>query len=187
MDRYQDLRLLPDPEFPPSVLLNALFAKLHRVLVELPEGRPGISFPGYDAAQPTLGDRLRLHGSGHVLAVLADREWLRGMRDHLDIGTIAPVPATDRSVLVRRVQAKSNPERLRRRLMRRHGLSREAALVRQPTREGERLVLPWLEVRSTSTGQRFRLFVDQQVHPGPPTAGVFSPYGLSATASLPWF
>ncbi|CRI67085.1 conserved hypothetical protein [Thiocapsa sp. KS1] len=54
-------------------------------------------------------------------------------------------------------------------------------------RDGERLSLPWIEVRSTSTGQHFRLFIDQKVRPGPPVPGRFSPYGLSATATLPWF
>ena len=187
MDHYQELRLLPDPEFPTTVLLNALFAKLHRALVDLPEPRCGISFPGYNATLPGFGDRLRIHGSAAALGALTNRPWLCGMRDHLEISPIVAAPATDQSVLVRRVQAKSSPARLRRRLVRRHGLSPEVAIARQPMRDGERLSLPWLEVRSASTGQRFRLFVDQEVRPGPPVFGQFSPYGFSATATLPWF
>ncbi|MFE8032360.1 type I-F CRISPR-associated endoribonuclease Cas6/Csy4 [Thiohalocapsa marina] len=187
MDHYQALRLLPDPEFSPTVLLNALFAKLHRALVDLPEPRVGISFPEYDAAGQSLGERLRIHGSAAMLAALSEQPWLRGMRDHIANGPITVAPETSHSVRVRRVQAKSSPERLRRRLLRRHGLTPEAAIARQPLRDGERLSLPWLEVHSTSTGQRFRLFIDQQVHPEPPMSGQFSPYGLSATASLPWF
>lgn len=187
MDHYQELRLLPDPEFPPTVLLSALFAKLHRALVDLPDPGSGISFPGYDAKLPGLGSRLRIHGTANVLDALAVRPWLCGMRDHVAIGPIKSSPETDQIVMVRRVQAKSSPARLRRRLVRRHGLSPESALVRQPIRDGERLSLPWLEVRSTSTGQRFRLFIDQKVRPGPPVPGRFGPYGLSATATLPWF
>jgi CRISPR-associated endonuclease Csy4 len=187
MDHYQELRLLPDPEFPTTVLLSALFAKLHRALVDLPDPRSGISFPGYDASLPGLGNRLRIHGSAAALDALSVRPWISGMRDFVAISPITLSPATDQSVLVRRVQAKSSPARLRRRLVRRHGLSPEAAVVRQPIRTGERLSLPWLEVRSTSTGQRFRLFIDQQVRLGPPVPGRFNPYGLSATALLPWF
>ncbi len=187
MDHYQELRLLPDPEFPATVLLSALFAKLHRALVDLPDPRSGISFPGYDAKLPGLGNRLRIHGSAVALDALAVRPWMSGMRDHVAVGPITLSPVTDQSVLVRRVQAKSSPARLRRRLVRRHGLSPETALVRQPMRDGERLSMPWLEVRSISTGQRFRLFIDQEVRPGPPVPGRFSPYGLSATATLPWF
>ena len=33
MDHYLDIRLLPDPEFPAPLLMNALFTKLHRALV----------------------------------------------------------------------------------------------------------------------------------------------------------
>ena len=33
MDAYLELRLRPDPEFSADLLLNALFAKLHRALV----------------------------------------------------------------------------------------------------------------------------------------------------------
>lgn len=187
MDHYQELRLLPDPEFPTTLLLNALFAKLHRALVGLPESRPGVSFPDYDATRPGLGDRLRIHGSAVILDALADRHWLSGMRDHVVIGSVTATPATEQNVQVRRVQAKSSPERLRRRLMRRHGLSEEAALARQPERAGARLSLPWLEVRSTSTDQRFRLFIQQKVCSGPPIPGTFNPYGLSRTATLPWF
>jgi CRISPR-associated endonuclease Csy4 len=187
MDHYQELRLLPDPEFPTTLLLNALFAKLHRALVGLPDPCPGVSFPDYDATRLGLGARLRIHGSAPTLDALADCHWLNGMRDHLMIGSITVVPVTEQSVQVRRVQAKSSPERLRRRLMRRHGLSTEAAVLRQPERMGARLTLPWLEVRSTSTSQRFRLFIEQTVCSEPPTPGTFNPYGLSSTATLPWF
>lgn len=187
MDLYQELRLLPDPEFPTTLLLNALFAKLHRTLVELPEPRLGLSFPDYDAKRLRLGDRLRIHGGTQVMNALAHRDWLSGMRDHLVIGSVNAAPVTEQSVQVRRVQAKSSPDRVRRRLMRRHGLSTEAAIARQPERTGERLSLPWLEVRSMSTGQHFRLFIEQIVYSGPPTPGAFNPYGLSRTATLPWF
>ncbi|MET0043908.1 MAG: type I-F CRISPR-associated endoribonuclease Cas6/Csy4, partial [Candidatus Thiodiazotropha sp. 6PLUC3] len=30
MDHFQDLQILPDPEFSTPMLMNALFAKLHR-------------------------------------------------------------------------------------------------------------------------------------------------------------
>ena len=33
MDAFVDLTLLPDPEFPATTLMNALFSKLHRGLV----------------------------------------------------------------------------------------------------------------------------------------------------------
>mgnify|MGYP006181540093 FL=1 len=41
MDHYLDIRVLPDPEFGQVELLNALYAKLHRVLPSLTQGRVG--------------------------------------------------------------------------------------------------------------------------------------------------
>ena len=37
MNYYWEIRVLPDPEFKETVLMNALFAKLHRALVSCPE------------------------------------------------------------------------------------------------------------------------------------------------------
>ena len=34
MDHYQDIQLLPDPEFGAPQLMSVLFAKLHRALVQ---------------------------------------------------------------------------------------------------------------------------------------------------------
>ena len=81
MDAYLELQLLPDPEFPPAMLMNALFAKLHRALVSHGEGRIGISFPDVGSGQ--LGQRLRLHGQAGDLEQLMAGNCLQGMRDHL--------------------------------------------------------------------------------------------------------
>lgn len=35
MDHYIDILLLPDPEFPASMLMGALYNKLHKALVVL--------------------------------------------------------------------------------------------------------------------------------------------------------
>jgi CRISPR-associated endonuclease Csy4 len=43
MKYYVDFFLLPDPEFPSSFLINVLFAKLHRVFVEIDNRELGVS------------------------------------------------------------------------------------------------------------------------------------------------
>ena len=45
MDAYIDIVLLPDPEFPATTLMSALFGKFHRGLVRYGEGAIGVSFP----------------------------------------------------------------------------------------------------------------------------------------------
>lgn len=187
MDSYVDLRLLPDPEFPATTLMNALFAKLHRGLVSGGEGRIGVSFPGIEQKEKGLGAHLRLHGPATDLERLMSLNWLQGMRDHLACSPIGSVPANASHRVVRRVQAKSNPERERRRLVARKGISVEAAMQAIPDSIAERLSLPYLMLTSQSTQQQFRLFVEHLPLQERPVSGSFSAYGLSTGATIPWF
>jgi CRISPR-associated endonuclease Csy4 len=187
MDSYIELQLLPDPEFPANMLMNALFAKLHRGLVSGGEGRVGISFPDVEQKGVGLGARLRLHGTGTDLERLMSANWLQGMRDHLSCSPVSPVPATAAYRVVRRVQAKSSPERERRRLIARKGITPDAAMQAIPDSSAEALRLPYLLLSSQSTQQQFRLFVEHLPAQKEAVQGMFSAYGLSADATVPWF
>ena len=187
MDLYLDIRLLPDPEFPMPVLMNALFAKLHRALVQLASSRIGLSFPKVDSKRPMLGECLRLHGSGDHLQQLMDHPWLTGMHDHVALSEMAPVPENTAHRIVRRVQVKSSPERLRRRLMRRKGLSEREAWQAIPDEQARFSSLPFVTLNSQSTGQQFRLFIEHQTPINKPIGGTFNTYGLSLGATVPWF
>lgn len=188
MDSYIDIRLLPDPEFAQNQLMSALFAKLHRALAQRRTHDIGVSFPRTQAKPHTLGDRLRLHGTTQALEALMALDWLSGMRDHASIAELRPAPAGTQYRVVRRVQSKSSPERLRRRLAKRHDLSEEQARERIPdTTEGRLLKLPFVSLRSQSTGQNFRLFVEHGELLEQPLAGTFTTYGLSNDATVPWF
>ncbi|MDP2833237.1 MAG: type I-F CRISPR-associated endoribonuclease Cas6/Csy4 [Pseudomonadota bacterium] len=185
MDHYIEIRLLPDPEFPPNVLMNALFSKLHRSLAMHGQGNIGLCFP--DAGKSGLGSRLRLHGSAMELQAFLALDWRLGMRDHTDVGEVLPLPPVKGYRVVRRVQAKSNPERLRRRLMARKGVSEQLARAAIPDSAAERLDLPFVVIQSRTTGQQFRLFVEHLPLQAQPVADAFSAYGLSPTATIPWF
>lgn len=186
MDHYVDIRLRPDPEFPPYQLMDALFAKLHRILVQLDSDDIGVSFPDAGSIKSGLGQCLRLHGAQPALQRVADMPWLTGIKDHAEVTDVSPVPADAKHCYVRRVQAKSNPDRLRRRQMKRKGWTEEQAREAIPDSAAEQLKLPYLTVRSTSTGQSFRLFVRQKPTSGP-TPGTFNTYGFSGTGSVAWF
>lgn len=188
MDSYIDIRLLPDPEFAQNQLMSALFAKLHRALVQRRTHDIGVSFPRLQAKPHTLGDHLRLHGTVQALQALMTLDWLSGMRDHVSVTDLQSVPAETQYRVVRRVQSKSNPERLRRRLAKRHDLTEEQARERIPdTVENRLLGLPFVTLRSQSNGQNFRLFVEQGELLRQPLTGTFSAYGLSNAATIPWF
>lgn len=187
MDHYVDLTLRPDPEIAQQHLMGALFSKLHRALVAQHSRHIGISFPAVRTEPSWLGDRLRLHGDQAALAELMVLNWLAGMRDHVHATAVLAVPPKASFRVVSRVQAKSNPERLQRRQMRRHGLDETQALVRVPDTAAERLDLPYLKLRSQSTEQSFRLFIRHGALLETANAGIFGAYGLSATATIPWF
>ena len=187
MSHYIDIHLRPDPEFPAHQLMAALYAKLHRVLAQVQASTVGVSFPGYVEAPATLGHTLRLVGPKSDLERLMEQDWLKGMRDHTEVVCAAPVPEDAVPRHLRRVQAQSSPERLRRRQMRRHGLTAEQAHERVPDSVAERLRLPFVMLTSTSTGQTFPLFLRLGPPMPAPQAGMFNAYGLSASATIPWF
>lgn len=187
MDHYIDLKLRPDPESAPSHLMAALFAKLHLALVAQKSERIGVSFPAVEAERQWLGDRLRLHGTHADLTSLMQTPWLAGVRDHVQATAVSPVPTNAKHRVVSRVQAKSSPDRLRRRQMRRHGIDAAQAVAHIPDVAAERLALPYIHVRSQSTAQPFRLFMRHGDLQDAPTPGCFSAYGLSSVTTVPWF
>ena len=191
MDHFVDFHLLPDPELPADVLMGALYTKLHRALV-MAEGSAGgiaISFPGYSARPGaiSLGSSMRLLGSQPGLQALSDPGWMGGLRDQVTISGTATVPSNATHRSLRRVQAKSSPERLRRRLIKRHGIDEAEARKQIPDSAAELLSLPFLQLHSASTGQRFRLFLRLGQERATAESGSFNTYGLSATATIPWF
>jgi CRISPR-associated endonuclease Csy4 len=187
MDHYLDLNLLPDPEFPPTQLMSALFAKLHRGLNDVRRDDIGVSFPQVEQDKHGLGSCLRLHGSAEALDGLLTLSWLNGMRDHLQIGDLSPIPGQVSWRCVSRVQVDSNPERARRRLIKRHGISEEEARKRIPDSAAKRCDLPFVSLRSNGNGNTFRLFIRHGPLLDAPQPGTFGCYGLSVSATVPWF
>ncbi|NHB92807.1 type I-F CRISPR-associated endoribonuclease Cas6/Csy4 [Photorhabdus cinerea] len=184
MDYYFEIRVLPDPEFSQQSLMEALFAKLHRALGQVGDGRIGVSFP---CAGKTLGDKLRIHGASEALNDLQALPWLKGLRDYTEIMDIQPVPQDTRYRCVSRVQVKSSVERLRRRSIKKGWLTEEQARQSIPISKEQRTHLPFLLLKSLSSRQTFPLFIEQGPIEDKPTSGVFSSYGLSSSATIPWF
>ena len=187
MDHHVDIQVRPDPEFPAHQLMSALYTKLHRALVAQACTGIGVSFPGVDAQAPHLGTCLRLHGDLAALSALLESDWLTGMRDHVALTPPTQVPDIAQYRALKRVQVKSSPERLRRRLMRRHNIDEQEARQRIPDESARFARLPFLQLRSTSTGQTFRLFIDHGPIQSSAVTGGFNAYGLSQGGTIPWF
>lgn len=184
MNNYIDIKILPDTEFTPSLLMNALFAKFHRALVEPGYGEVGVSFP---QAQKTLGDTVRLHGSQGALQRLMAIGWLKGLTDYTCVTAVTAVPDNCRYRVVKRVQAKSSVERMYRRSVKKGWLTAEEAEVKMNAGKEQQLKLPFVQLKSHSSGQAFRLFIQQGKLLDTPMKGEFSAYGLSDAATVPWF
>lgn len=187
MTHYLDVHLLHDPEMPTHVLMAALFNKVHLVLTESGSKSTGITFPEYRKKPPQLGGHLRLVGPSDALQRLLIRPWLGALQDHTHLSPIKLIPSAVEHRNLRRVQIKSSPERLRRRQMKRHGLSESDALTKIPDTAAKHLNLPFIHIKSSSTGQNFRLFFDLSEAQKPVYQGTFNAYGLSSSLTIPWF
>ena len=187
MDQYLDIQLLPDPEFGQPMLMGALYSKLHRALVSLKTDSIGVSFPEYCLKPKGLGGILRIHGSGESLDQLQALDWLRGMRDHIELSPAQQVPADTQHGCVKRRQYKTNVDRLRRRRMKRKDETYQQAIEAIPDSAEQRPDLPFAVLRSQSTGQGFHLFVEQGSPKPESASGRFNSYGLSLGATVPIF
>ncbi|MBE0689386.1 MAG: type I-F CRISPR-associated endoribonuclease Cas6/Csy4 [Anaerolineae bacterium] len=184
---YIDIMVVPDPETSAAQLLSALYGRLHLALVERGAGDIGVSFPRYSIAPRSLGDMVRIHGSEAALRALMGNDWLKGVRDHVRFSELGSAPADASHRVVRRRQFKTNVERLRRRRMKRKNETEAQAASAIPATIERRPDLPFVHIRSHSTGKPFCLFISLGPLHDTPVPGEFNTYGLGGTATVPWF
>jgi CRISPR-associated endonuclease Csy4 len=162
-------------------LINALYAKFHRALVSLQNDAIGVTFP---AAERTPGEKLRIHGNKENLEELMKNNWIKGLGDYTSVSNPKPVPSDVKQVSVRRVQTKMTAARIRRALARNSITEEDAERLLQKRTPPK---LPYLQLRSQSTGQYFPLYFEQKKAGNEIKEGNFNTYGFSQTATLPWF
>lgn len=181
---YIDIQVLPDLETSAPVLMNNLFAKLHRQLAAVGNGAVGISFPN---AHKTLGDTLRLHGTQAALETMMANTWLKGLRDYTRVTAIIAIPSEIKGYqTVKRVQAKTANNK-RKRSIAKGWISADEAIHAIPNTAERRLTLPYVQIQSLSNQNVMRVFIEHSQVVSAATDGVFSSYGLSATATIPVF
>jgi CRISPR-associated endonuclease Csy4 len=184
MNFYINIAVLPDPEFPETILMSALFSKLHRALVEEGSRRIGVSFP---KAEKTLGAHIRLHAEEQHLKNLMALNWLKGLKDYTEVYPLREIPSNCKHRIVSRIQPKTNLERLYRRSIANGKLSIEDAAKKSTNKKAVVSHHPFVHIKSLSTGQKFCLYIKQGNLIDEPISGVFTMYGLSSTATIPWF
>lgn len=191
MDSYFDIKALPNPEIIQSAVVAHLMQNLHVILPEH-KGRLGLSFPAY-GQQNTMGGIIRVLGSGSDVSEFHQK--LQRMPDVVDYGLLSEVneiPLISQYACFTRLHAKGN-SRFKR-------LKKRYQVNGTWTDELEQTVLakysvpihgPHLNLRSSSTGQNFLLFVRKKVVNNS-ISGIFNSYGLgnsssSKIATVPWF
>lgn len=210
---YQEFTCLGDAEISVGFLMGRLMHALHITMVNAtPTGKPcplGVSFPGYREAAAVQPLRTKLEASndhesisqgppiGKSIRLFAREqsqleaiEWSRsmfGLDDYVYRTGIRKVPVTaERLFAFARYQPKASPERLIRRAMKRKGIDETEAHRRYASYQMDACRLPYIDMRSESTANCFRIFIDR-VESEPKDQWGFSTYGLSRTSCLPDF
>ncbi len=184
MDYYIDLRLQADEEVPIYFIRNKVFAKLHKALFELDESTIGISFPNY---KTKLGDILRIHGDQSNLIVLQQKNWLGGLVGYCELSETLPIPEKVKGYrTVSRIRQNMSNSKLQR--LKKRGSITVEEMKRYEIKMVETfLPHPYLELESTSNGHKHRRYLQFGELVSEPVAGKFDSFGLSNTATVPWF
>ncbi|MEM9101265.1 MAG: type I-F CRISPR-associated endoribonuclease Cas6/Csy4 [Pseudomonadota bacterium] len=183
MEHYIELFVLPDPEFTDAMLMSALFSKLHRYLGKNGQGKVGVSFP--KATKKSLGNHLRLHGNEAQLGDIKKDTWLAGLSSFVEASEVLSVPDTVEYYCIQRVQRKTAHNK-RKRVVSKGWLSEQEAQEKFPDEAEQLCKLPYVQIKSLSNSNAFKLFI-QQSPQREKREGQFSSYGLSASATIPWF
>ncbi len=192
MKYYQEISLLPDADIGVYFLWQKLYQQIHLALVEnkIAENASaiGVGFPEYDAGKFSMGTKLRLFAEEEKdLAQINCEYRLKRLDDYTHIRSIRAVPdKISGYVCFRHIKLKGNKEKLARRRAKRKGETLQQALAYFASYEEERSRLPYINMNSQTTGNRFRLFIEKKAMEEP-QIGPFSCYGLSKITTVPCF
>lgn len=183
MDYYVDIKVRPDEEMRQNVLLNKVYSKLHKALFSMNSTEIGVSFPQYNVL---LGKIIRLHGTNDKLTELQATDWLGGLKDYCEVSTIQNLPANTQYRTISRIQSNMTEAKLRR-LIQRGSISTEEAKTYKAKMFQKGLDNAYLELESTSNGHKHRRYLQFSDLISEPVIGQFDHFGLSKTATVPWF
>jgi len=183
MDYYINITLKPDSNMRENVFLNQAYSKLHGVLVSLKSTDIGVSFPKYKVV---LGNVIRIHGSADRLEQLQPSQWLGELINQCDLSKILPVPSSTCHRVCSREQPNMSKSKLNR-LIKRGSISSDQVKGYVAKMFGQGISHPFLELKSVSNGHKHRRYIAFSPITQQPTLGAFDQFGLSKSASIPWF
>lgn len=188
---YQEITLIPDADLSSAFLWTKVFTQLHIALADSIHTKKSMpfaaGFPEYD--EKGLGIKLRIFsGNRENLETLQIGNWMARLSDYVHMTSIRKVPEgrIKGYAVYSRVQPDASIARKARRYVKRHeGVTIEEAAALLKTKAPESH-LPYIQIRSASTGERFSLFIRRQSLESP-QPGDFNAYGLSTAGTVPEF
>ncbi|KZS24220.1 type I-F CRISPR-associated endoribonuclease Cas6/Csy4 [Wohlfahrtiimonas chitiniclastica] len=189
MQFYQEITFIVQEDISLNFIRNQAFKQLHVALVDMHNRQQhkgiGFSFPGYvfepDQGKIGLGKTMRIFAQTEAeLMALNAGLWLSRLTDYVHISSIKPVPnRVMHYAIYQRKQVKSSVERLARRYAKRKHVTFEDAMAHLNGKTPEYCDLPYVQMKSESTDQRFHLLIHKVKVTAPTEAANFTTYGLS--------
>jgi len=183
MDYYLDIKIVPDEEVPIYFIRNKVYSKFHKALFSLNSTDIGVSFPNY---KDKLGNVIRLHGSENSLLKLQETNWLGGLSGYCDTSPIQGIPNKVVYRTISRKQSNMTEAKLRR-LIIRGSITQDEAKGYKTKMFQTGLNIPYLELDSSSNGHKHRRYIAFGEPVKVLIEGEFDFFGLSKTATIPWF
>ncbi len=183
MDYYIDIKIQPDAEMRENVLMNKVYSKLHKALFDLNTQDVGVSFPEFNVM---LGRVLRLHATEKKMEALQQSSWLGGLVGYCQISPVSIVPDNSQYRVVSRVQTTMSLAKLKR-LIKRGSITESGAKDYKVKMFSKGMDNPYLELESGSNGHKHRRYFCFGELINNPVSGEFDSFGLSKTATVPWF
>jgi CRISPR-associated endonuclease Csy4 len=191
---------LPDAEANLGFLWQKVFQQVHIALVENKigdnESPIALSVVGYGETPFPLGNKLRLLAKDEeVLQKLDISRWLNRLSDYCHIKPIKPVPSdVTQFARFKRKPVKSIEKKAKRRAEHLNKPYDEVLAYLLEEGRSIKSKLPFINVESQESkkraeqgiSSRFLLFIEKTLS-DKPEDGKFDCYGLSKTATVPWF
>ncbi|WP_354622584.1 type I-F CRISPR-associated endoribonuclease Cas6/Csy4 [Psychromonas sp. MME2] len=183
MNCFIDITLQPDAEMRENVLLNKVYTKFHKALCDQQSTKIGVSFPAYKVL---LGRVIRIHGELATLTNFQSVNWLGGLSGYCKVNDILPIPEQVQHRVISRKQSSMTNAKLNR-LIKRKTISAEEVKAYKAKMFTKGLDNPYLELESGSSGHLHRRYIQFGELSANAIDGEFDQFGLSKTATVPWF
>lgn len=193
MNSYQDIKIQPDAEMRENWLLNKVYSKLHKAIFDLLATDIGVSFP---QATIKLGDVVRIHTTQERLQQLQSLNWLGGLSGYCKVSEVLPVPdKVNGHQTIFRIRQNMSLARMQKKIA--HQKSKGYLKTDDDIKAYEKyykakmfktgLDSPYLELQSTSTANKYRLYIAFGELQKQKIEGEFNHFGLSKIATIPIF